>query len=120
MNPEIIVPISILMFVGFVIRTLINYQQNKQTSWQQSLQLAMQKQLDIDEASLRRLSLAVDPQRRDLRKAILFFVIASFLFAIAMLAPFSDPNGRKVVTVIALLPLGFSVTYLAFWKFWYR
>lgn len=120
MNPEVAVPIAFLLVVLLIVKSLLNYRQKRQERWHQSLQVALQSEQKVDEQLLHKLSSALDPQRSDLRKALLFLSIAIVFVLLAVFAPFGDPDGRKAMLMMAAFPLMFSVTYLLFWKFWYK
>ena len=120
MNPEILVPISFFVLVAFLIKSLMTYRQNKHTRLHQTLQMAMQNQHPLDGDTLSRLATAIDPKRSDLRKAILFFILALVFISFALLLPFGDSQGKLAMLAIASIPAVFALTFILFWKFWYR
>ena len=119
-NTDILVPITLLVVVMVIIKTLMTYRHKKLVLWHQTLSGAIEQGHALDVDTMKRLARAVDPQRQDLRRAILFFCLALILCFLCLALPFGDPDGQLAVAVIACIPFGFSLVYLGFWKFWHQ
>lgn len=120
MNLDILVPITFLVVLFGVIALTLKHRDRRRKELHQTLRTALQSGSAIEHALLERLALSVDPQRSDLRMAILFSVIAIVIAVLSQLLPFQDPVGQRVVLSVALIPGALAVTYFAFWGFWYR
>ena len=120
MNPEILVPITFLIIVMILIKSVLNYRHKRLVLWHQTMREAMGNDSQISPDLINRITKAVDPQRSDLKKALLFLGLAAMLGIAGFAIPFQDAQGSIAFRVVACIPLGFSIMYLGFWKFLYK
>lgn len=120
MNTDIAVPI-VFFVVGFLaIRAVLLHRDATQRELHQTLRTAIQSGQAVPDAVLHRLAAAADPRRADLRRAIVFAVMAVVVVAMAWLLPFADEHGRRAFLCIGIVPGAMALTHLALWRFWYR
>ncbi|GAB3038134.1 DUF6249 domain-containing protein [Bowmanella dokdonensis] len=119
MNTDILVPVSFFILIGVVVKFVLDRQVQKRRLWHETLQLALQKDYPLSEKSWQKFLQTVDPQRSDLRKGVLFMVLAAGLVLIGLLKPFQDGQGNRAILVLAIIPFMVALVYLAFWRFWY-
>lgn len=120
MNTDIIVPITFFVVVLLIIKLLFAYRAHRRRELHQTLRTALENGEDIPPLLLARLAVAADPQRADLRRALVFGVLALVIVALSWFMPIEDSRIREAMLVAAILPATLAFTYLAFWKFWYR
>ena len=120
MNPEIIVPVSFFIMVLLIVKFYLTHQRNKRLAWHETFRHALQQDATLDPQAMQKLATSMDPQRHDLRKGLIFLSIAIALLVFGFVAPFQDSQGNRVVMSLSILPCIFGLTYLGFWRFWYR
>ena len=120
MKAELLVPITFFIVVLFIVKTVLAYRHKRLVLWHQALTHSLENGQSIEAELMKRVCIAIDPKKHDLKKAILLLCMALFFGLIGVFGSFQDSQGNTVFLVLACIPLGFSALYLSFWKFWYK
>jgi len=119
-NFDIFVPITFLLLIFLGLRLLLNQQLGKRKAQLDVLTVALQAHKELPEPLWSNFQSAIDPQRNDLRKALLFVVLGLVTLLLAWIIPFEGVQARWVLTYISGVPIAFALVYLGFWRFWYK
>lgn len=119
-NPDILVPMTLLVVALFAFRAWLVHRDQGRKALQQTLRAAIDGGAELPAEVWSRLVAAVDPKRLDLRRAIVFGVLAIVVAALGWLLPLQDPAGRQAFLAVAVLPAALGLMHLVFWRFWHR
>ena len=119
-NSDILVPITFVVIAFLVLKAILVHRQQARRELQQTLRAALDSGARLPEDVLHRLARSLDPMRADLRRAVLFAVLAATTAALAWLLPLGDPQGRQALLAVAIAPAALAVMHLGFWRFWHR
>lgn len=121
LNTNILVPITFFVLAFLSLKAWLAYRQHGVRELQQTLRAALQSGgARVPEEVLQRLAQALDPRRADLRRAIVFAVMAAVVAALAWLLPLADAQARQALLAVAIVPGAMALTHLALWRFWHQ
>lgn len=119
-NPDMLVPITFLIVAFLAFRAWLAHRDHGRKALQQTLRAAMDAGAPMPADVWKRLVGAVDPKRIDLRRAIVFGVLALALVVLGWLLPLQDADGRQAFFAAAVVPAALALMHLVFWRFWHR
>lgn len=119
-NTDMLVPITFIVLAFLALKLVLAHRQHARRELQQTLRAALDSGAQLPDEILQRLAHSLDPRRADLRRAVMFAVLAGVTAALAWLLPFDDSQGRQALLAVAIVPGAMAVMHLGFWRFWHR